>query len=943
MKADFRTGFSSVVRQYHVSAHVDGFVLDLDPTIVDNFFGLVDVYRNGKERIDRLAVTPQASTLDRNDVTAPRDGGYQATRISNILVALVFQTGKLHLRGIQPEPCGGPTLDAGCAPDVIDFPTITVWGDYRATPAASKVFSSQEQEPSVLIFGSQVHATTNRIQPSIFLFLLGFVERIQDRLRLSALEPSSLKSVTASSSEVSSRDNKEFLAPGVFNGIQLSFSLRIDSSRLELDCVHDLGVVAALHWESGGFLVTISPGGRIAHFAGSVTGLQVDLRHLKHQAGTVQTAKADARNLAFSLSYSKMDSIEGVPAHSVSIVVDTEFGAAVRFDRLQDILIFKAIYIDRLPGTVPQPSAKSAPVSVERTDGIPGFTTLVLVRARRVKLLIDLGHNVAAVVVDLNSLVLRSRSAGSMTDLSVSIAHTSLDLEEDRPLGGYLSLPDFTFTTLRRSDVQLGMKDGISRMLDVTLGSGALDIVLQSEKRTILQYQFVLFYQLRIMTQLLIGFCSAQPFEIRIADDWSAIDWNLLPEERTLRLDFSVVGTDILVIANLQSVPRIINLISKLRSDVNAQRIDARNSLAISSIAQLPKPDSSVSQVADAMIRSARSQSSDGPAFSYIILQRMKLRLSSLRLALFKNPNDPELALFQGRDVHAELERTLHSLEKPPTRSLKLSFSSLYLSKYSSLKYRSIGDELRAVLWLERLLQGASEWTIARVPAMNLEMNSDVKYEGRQEVLEYDLVATADERAQSSRSIYVSLNLSLYIWAGALVKGLGLEIDKALVTSGFNKQEARAIASPPSQMPPATGHGEGKTKTADVTLHTSPSLVSTRPPPSISATSPESSSPQDIDAPLPRNYRARSETSIDYGTIEQLGEATPDAKAPWLGLKETVPPRVHEYATLPMEVLMKMLLEVYSKQLQRATKRKSGTDPTHDAIGSRDVGGVNQG
>ena len=444
---------------------------------------------------------------------------------------------------------------------------------------------------------------------------------------------------------------------------------------------------------------------------------------------------------------------------------------------------------------------------------------------------------------------------------------------------------------------------------------------------------------------------SAQPFEIRIADDWSAIDWNLLPEERTLRLDFSVVGTDVLAVANLQSAPRIINMLSKLRSDLNAQQIDARNALATSSIAQLPKPASALSEVADAMIRSARSQFTDGPAFSYIILQRMKLKLSSLRLALFKNPNDSEMALFQGRDVQAELERTVHSLDMPPTRSLNLAFSSLYLSKYASLKYRSLGEELMAVPWLERLLQGASEWTIARVPAMNLEMNSDVKYEGRQEVLEYDLVAAADERAQSSRSIYVSLNLSLYIWAGALVKGLGLEVDKALAASGFNKPAARAtsraLASPPSQMPPGTGHGEGKTKTAEATLPTSPSphlslsLVPTRPPLSTNSTTPAAMPSHDVDAPLPRVYHARSETSIDYGTIEQLGEATPDAKAPWLGLEETVPPRVHEYATLPMEVLMKMLLEVYSKQLKMATRRKSGTDSTHDALGSTDMSNGN--
>ena len=486
-----------MVRHWHVSAHVDGFVLDLDPTIVDNVFGLVDVYRKGRERIDRLSVIPQTTKLESADAATSMEASYLAVRTSNILITLVFQTGKLHLRGIQPDLCGGkslPTLDARCdAPDVIDFPTITVWSDYRATPAASKVSSSQDQEPSVLIFGSQVHATTNRIQPSIFLFLLGFAEKVENRLRLPNIEPTLSKPVISSSSEVSGRDTREFLAPGVFNGIQLSFSLRIDSSRLELDCDHDLGVVAALHWESGGFLVTISPRARIAHFSGSVTGLQVDLRHLKHQAGTVQTAKADARNLTFSVSYSQADDIQGVRTHSISVVVDTEFGAAVRFDRLQDILIFKAIYVDRLPGTFPQPLTKSTSVSVEAKEGIPGLTMLVLVRARHVKLLVDLGHNVAAVMVDLESLVLQSRIAGSLTDLSVSIAHTSLCLEEDRPLGGFLRLPDFTFTTVRRSNIQLGMKDGIFRMLDVTLESGALDIVLQSEKRTLLQYQCVFF------------------------------------------------------------------------------------------------------------------------------------------------------------------------------------------------------------------------------------------------------------------------------------------------------------------------------------------------------------------------------------------------------------------------------------------------------------------
>ena len=93
--------------------------------------------------------------------------------------------------------------------------------------------------------------------------------------------------------------------------------------------------------------------------------------------------------------------------------------------------------------------------------------------------------------------------------------------------------------------------------------------------------------------------------------------------------------------------------------------------------------------------------------------------LSSLHVALFKNPNDSELALFQACGVHAELQCVIHSLELPQSHILKLVFSSLYLSKYIFLKYQVVGDELMATLWLKCLLKGMSEATITQVPEMN--------------------------------------------------------------------------------------------------------------------------------------------------------------------------------------------------------------------------------
>ncbi|GJJ06705.1 hypothetical protein Clacol_000901 [Clathrus columnatus] len=903
MKAKFRSVAMVPPRELHLAANVDGFILDLDPGIVDNVFSLIDVYKRGKARIEKLSYLPQrASTSDTKlerrtfGSFSSTDTGYQPIMASHVLMTLVFHTGEMHLRGMSERLGGAKSPPKYDLPEIIQFPTITVWGEYRAK---SRLNNSLEVDSSLLTFRTQVHSTINHIKPSMLDFVIGIMDRLQDQLQLPETKTQMSDDIPHTEvSEIVSHESSEFLSPGVLNGIQLSFSLRIDSSRLEL--LSDLDVIASVVWESGGFLVTLSPTTRTLQFTGSVTGLKLDLRHTKHQAGAVQTAHADARGLAFSVSYSQN---EDNREPCLSVVLDTEFDAGFRFDRLQDILIFKAVYIDRIPVAASSTSKKSSPspaVESNNNNHVSNLNTVILVRARQIKLTADLGHNITSAVATFKSAIFTSRITPITTDFRFIIAALDLDLAEDRPLGGYMRLPDFYFTTSRGRSARLELTKGASQMLDVTLGSGPLDIVVQSEKRVLLQYH-------------------ADPFFTHIADDWSAIDWRLPSEDRVLRLEFSVTGKELLIIANLQSVPRLLMLLDKLRSDLQTQEKEAQTALDASSMRYLPRPDNTLTEVADAMIRSSRKKIRDSSALTYTVIQHMKLQLSSLRVALFRTPNDLEMALFQGRDVQAELDRLIHSLDSPPSRSLRLAFSSLYLSKYSSLKYRAVGDELLASPWLEKLLKGASEWTIARLPAMNLEMNSDVEYDasGRQEILYYDLVATPDERVQSLRSIYVSLNLSLYIWAGALVKGLGIEIEKALAATSFSnktaiKDVAASIATPPTLV---------SSNTADSSLKVSDYLAV---PPSASSSStlqpPPRTVPLAADQRLPRRYHARSETSIDYGTIQQLGEATPDAQAPWLGLKETVPPRVHEYATLPMEVLMKMLLEIYNKQLKMATR-----------------------
>ena len=63
------------------------------------------------------------------------------------------------------------------------------------------------------------------------------------------------------------------------SSMKISFSLRIDQSKLMLTCRPDANVIAGLHWDSGGFIINIAPGARRVSFTGTVGGLTVALKH----------------------------------------------------------------------------------------------------------------------------------------------------------------------------------------------------------------------------------------------------------------------------------------------------------------------------------------------------------------------------------------------------------------------------------------------------------------------------------------------------------------------------------------------------------------------------------------------------------------------------------------------------------------------------------------
>jgi len=94
------------------------------------------------------------------------------------------------------------------------------------------------------------------------------------------------------------------------------------------------------------------------------------------------------------------------------------------------------------------------------------------------------------------------------------------------------------------------------------------------------------------------------------------------------------------------------------------------------------------------------------------------------------------------------------------------------------------------------------------------------------------------------------------------------------------------------------------------------SLQLATPMPNVLAAGVDSTKPGIVYLPHSRH--------IERLTMRQLGEATPDVMHPFFmkksgfNLEDSLPQYVHEYATIPLEGIMEVLLKLYSKQLQRS-------------------------
>jgi hypothetical protein len=506
MTAQLRTERSPTFRRIRIGADVDGFILDIDSSIPDYVFSLIDVYRQGKDRMDRLTANMPPRTSIEVDATpqipkASLEAHYSAVPSSNIMGSLTFQSGKVRLYSSSAPNSRTRSVSLSMhevTDDIFDtdadffnLPVVSVWAEYRATPASQKLAEAQKPS-STLTFKSTIHSSANAFRPTFLPFLTELVDHVEDRMRKASLRdptPSPKLSKSASQSLVPAVNST---VPDPVSRMQISFSLRIDQSKLELTCHPDANVIAGVHWDSGGFVINVSPGARQVAFTGSVAGLTIGL---KHGFLSEDCVRLDARNLAFNVTFSQIEDENNNPIRSISAVLDTEFSGGVRFSRLQDILCFKAVWLDRIPvfsgrsqlstelRNMDDVLSPSSPV--EKPD--QGVTTIIMFRFRHVKLDIDFGQSITSLAVDFKNAVLRTKLTDAISEFSLSVEHSSMLAVGN--MSGRGNVPDFLFQTKRKPESQDPDWLESNRMLDLTMTSGPLDVVLESDHQMILQYQ----------------------------------------------------------------------------------------------------------------------------------------------------------------------------------------------------------------------------------------------------------------------------------------------------------------------------------------------------------------------------------------------------------------------------------------------------------------------
>ena len=119
-----------------------------------------------------------------------------------------------------------------------------------------------------------------------------------------------------------------------------------------------------------------------------------------------------------------------------------------------------------------------------------------------------------------------------------------------------------------------------------------------------------------------------------VFDDWSKVNSETPIDEREVSLEFNIQAGELLAYASTATIPKMITVGGKLAALIKAQKQGAARESSAFRASQMPKPDTALSEVAAAMLQSAKSRFKETETFQFAIIQRLKLSIKTLKLAV---------------------------------------------------------------------------------------------------------------------------------------------------------------------------------------------------------------------------------------------------------------------------------------------------------------------
>lgn len=194
LKGNVRSKSSSGLRLVSVDSEVSAFQLTLDSALPSYVFALIDVYEQGKKRLDRLAVEHNFEQFYGQGTQVVDDHGPSISRKKSLEVQATFEFNAGHVSlfsysdaedlrgGLDGTPASKKPRD----PEVFVLPTVSMWCEYHDKVASTSSPSSSSSLPEVttgpaLLVNTTVHGTSNSISPDVLPFFVQIMHTIDHR------------------------------------------------------------------------------------------------------------------------------------------------------------------------------------------------------------------------------------------------------------------------------------------------------------------------------------------------------------------------------------------------------------------------------------------------------------------------------------------------------------------------------------------------------------------------------------------------------------------------------------------------------------------------------------------------------------------------------------------------------------------------------------------